>query len=139
MGLLSGSYLLGTDCREEAIDLAKRGGHFDRSALRNVPAPLVEKYFLPRDGGYGVCADIRYATRWRTANLLFKAEPGFWDLILFRNTAMYFCPDVCTALWERLESALRPGGLLVLGKAERPVGAKRLTMVKPCIYRRSRR
>ena len=36
------------------------------------------------------------------------------------------------------ENALRPGGFLVLGKAERPVGAQRLGLVTPCIYRRDR-
>ena len=39
----------------------------------------------------------------------------------------------------RFEQALRPGGLLMLGKAERPAGASRLTPVGPCLFRRSRR
>jgi hypothetical protein len=33
---------------------------------------------------------------------------------------------------------VRPGGFLVLGKAERPQGAKSLSIVAPCIYRRNR-
>jgi chemotaxis methyl-accepting protein methylase len=50
---------------------------------------------------------------------------------------MYFRPDVVGGLWERLCRALRPGGHLVLGKAERPAGVS-LRAVSPCIYRRDR-
>ena len=39
---------------------------------------------------------------------------------------------------KNLEAALRPGGFVVLGKAERPTGASLLVNVAPCIYRRER-
>jgi hypothetical protein len=34
------------------------------------------------------------------------------------------------------ESLLRDGGVLVLGKAERPIGASRLYSMSPCVYRK---
>jgi chemotaxis methyl-accepting protein methylase len=46
--------------------------------------------------------------------------------------------EVTSALWERFEGSLRAGGLLVLGKAERPLGAKRFQMIAPCVYRKLR-
>lgn len=52
---------------------------------------------------------------------------------------MYLKPEATAALWERFEQCLRPGGVLVLGKAERPVGAKRLSLLGHCMYRRNRR
>ena len=64
-------------------------------------------------------------------------EPGQWDVILCRNMAMYLAPEAAAALWRNLDSLLRPGGILVLGKAERPTGT-RLSMIAPCVYRRDR-
>jgi chemotaxis methyl-accepting protein methylase len=51
---------------------------------------------------------------------------------------MYLRPEVAGRLWQELEQALRPGGFLVLGKAERPMGTTRLSAAGPCIYRRDK-
>lgn len=136
-GLLSGSYLLGTDCRTDAIARAK-AGRFDAAALKCVPGPVRERCLAPDAPGWQVVAPIRAALRWRVADLLASSEPGYWDVILCRNTTMYMRAEVTGALWPRFEAALRPGGFLVLGKAERPAGAKRLALAGPCVYRRVR-
>jgi chemotaxis methyl-accepting protein methylase len=136
-GLLPLSYLLGTDCRPNAIRRAQ-GGWFDASAVKGVPAALLRRYFLPRDDGWQVAPALTQAVRWRVANSLTALEPGLWDLILFRNTSMYFRAETTAPLWERFETALRPGGVLVLGQAERPLGCKRLSLLAPCIYQRTR-
>lgn len=138
MDLLGGSYLLGTDCRTEAIARA-RAGRYQQRVLRDVPVSWQAKYFEP--GGQSfvrVRAELRGAVQWRHGDLTRLREPGTWDLILCRNLTMYFRPNVAARLWSALEDALRPGGFLVLGKAERPIGASRLGMVAPCIYRRDR-
>jgi chemotaxis methyl-accepting protein methylase len=135
-GRLAGSYLLGTDCRPGAVRRA-RAGWYGQDALRGLPTGFRERYFLPQDGGGSVRPDLRAALRWRTADVLAGPEPGVWDVILFRNTAMYLRPEVSKRLWARFETHLRPGGLLVLGKAERPAGAHRLAALGPCVYRRT--
>jgi chemotaxis methyl-accepting protein methylase len=137
LGLLGNSYLVGSDCRADALRRA-RAGVFDEVALRAVPPPLLKRYFVRRAGGWEVIPPLRYALHWRTADVLKTLEPGLWDVILCRNTAMYLRAEAAGALWERLEAVLRPGGLLVLGKAERPTGAQRLSLVGSCIYRRNR-
>jgi chemotaxis protein methyltransferase CheR len=135
--LLAGSYLLGIDCRPEAIRRA-RLGRYDPLAVKNVPADWLGRYFLPGADAWEIVPALRPAVRWRTADVLNTHEPGAWDAILFRNTAMYFRPEAAGPLWERLEASLRPGGVLVLGKSERPVGVKRLSALGSCIYRRTR-
>jgi chemotaxis methyl-accepting protein methylase len=140
MGLLDGAYLLGTDCRADAVASA-REGIFDARALRGVPGVWIDQYFSPviEDGDrYQLRARLRGAAQWRTANVTRLQEPGQWDLILCRNMAMYLRPESSGRLWTLFEQSLRPGGYLVLGKAERPTGAGRLSMVGPCIYRRDR-
>jgi chemotaxis methyl-accepting protein methylase len=135
-GLLGG-YLLGTDCRPDALRTA-RAGQYDTAAIRGVPQELLRRFFAFRDGRWEIDPSLRRAVRWRAGDVLTTPEPGAWDLILFRNAAMYMKAEAAYPLWVRFEHALRPGGLLVLGKAERPVGASRLTCVGPCLYRRSR-
>jgi chemotaxis methyl-accepting protein methylase len=134
--LLTHSYLLGTDCRSDAIERA-RTGYFESESLRHVPPPLLTRYFVPQTQGYQVTAAIRAALHWRTGDMLLTPEPGPWDLILCRNTAMYLRAEATKLLWEQLERLLRPGGVLVLGKAERPMGSKRLALVAACVYRRN--
>jgi chemotaxis methyl-accepting protein methylase len=134
-GLLARSYLLGTDCRPDAVRRA-RAGWYDEAALRTLADGLRDRYFQPQNGGRLLVPAVRGVLRWRVADVLAAPEPGVWDLILFRNAAMYFRPEAARGLWARFETALRPGALLVLGKAERPVGVRRLEPVGPCVFRR---
>lgn len=145
MGVLHQSILLGSDCRSDAIRQARQG-LFDAAALKHVPPQWVDRYFCPEvekkydrhnPSRYQVRDELRDAVQWRTADITRVREPGVWDLILCRNMAMYFQSDASGQLWEALEEMLRPGGYLVLGKAERPTGARRLSWVGPCIYRRT--
>jgi chemotaxis protein methyltransferase CheR len=137
LGWLASSYLLGTDCRGIAIQHA-RAGWFDAAACATAPPGLAAKYLEPHGDRVRASALLRTGLRWRVGNLLHATEPGIWDVILCRNTAMYLHPDATTRLWRQLETALRPGGLLVVGKAERPLGAKNLEPLAPCLYRRKR-
>jgi chemotaxis protein methyltransferase CheR len=136
-GLLGEAYLLGTDCRPDAVRTA-RAGRYDTASIRGVADPLRRRYFEFRDGAWEIDPALRRAVRCRAGDVLTTPEPGGWDVILFRNTAMYMRPEVAYPLWIRFEQALRPGGLLMLGKAERPAGAGRLTGAGPCLYRRTR-
>jgi chemotaxis methyl-accepting protein methylase len=137
LGLLRQSYLLGTDCRADAIEQARRAS-YDAMSMKNVPAALRDRYFV-RDGQrWRLEPQTAVTARFRVEDALRVHQPGIWDLIMCRNTTMYMRPEATSPLWERFESSLRAGGLLVLGKAERPLGAKRLALVAPCIYRKLR-
>jgi len=137
MKLLQRCHLLGTDCRADAIKRA-RAGQFDEAAIKSVRADLLTRYFDRQEASWRVKAAIRDAIHWRRANVLTLHEPGVWDLILCRNMSMYLTADASGKLFPRLEMSLRPGGTLVLGKAERPFAASHLTSIGPCIYRRER-
>jgi chemotaxis protein methyltransferase CheR len=137
LNLLSGSYLLGTDCREDAIERA-RAGIYEPALAKHLPMHCRKNYFEECQLGVRVSTTIRTSVRWRASNMLAELEAGLWDLILFRNTAMYFRSEATATLWPRLEAALKPGGVLVLGRAERPHGIQRLTSLRPCLYRRNR-
>lgn len=139
LGALGQSYLLGTDCRASALSHA-RHGRYSEQDVKSVPQPLLTRYFNEQSGHYQIAPELVQSARFRVADLLGVQEPGHWDVISCRNLIMYLNPSVGSVarLWERFETALRPGGLLILGKAERPTQAKRLSFVAPCIYRRVR-
>ena len=135
--LAAGVELLGTDCRPDAIARAS-AGVFDAQALKAVPQPLLDRYFEPDGPRHRVRPALRAATTWRLGNALAgrAPEPGAWDLALCRNLAIYLQPAAAAGLWASLAAALRPGGLLVLGKAERPLGVAGLAPEGPCTWRR---
>lgn len=127
--------LLGTDCRAGAVARAA-AGVFEPGALKGLPRDLFREFFVCDEDHYRVRADIRSAVHWRRGDALAAAEPGPWDLVLCRNLAIYLQPAAAARLWATLAVALRPGGVLVLGKAERPVGVAGLAPDGPCVYRR---
>jgi len=134
-GALQRSSLLGTDCRVDAIVRAKEGC-FDPAAVKNVPAEFLGRYLSFNGARWRVHPYLRTAAHWRSGNVLTTPAPGPWDLILCRNLAIYMQPAAVERLWGQLEQSLRPGGFVVLGKAERPNGTRELVQIVPSIYRR---
>jgi chemotaxis protein methyltransferase CheR len=138
LGALDRAELLGTDCRPEAIRRAKLAS-YDFDSVRSLPPELRCRWFVAdrAEARYHLRPELRDRARWRVADIVHAHEPGTWDMILCRNVAMYMRPVVAGELWSRCEASLAPGGVLVLGKAERPVGLRRLAAITPCIYRRT--
>jgi chemotaxis protein methyltransferase CheR len=133
-GMLHSAQLLGTDCRADAIAHA-RAGCYDDDAVCTVPAALRARYFQRRAAVWEVVEPIRRAITWRVGDVLALHEPGPWDLIACRNLSIYLRDRAAHDLWRHLESGLRPGGALMVGKAERPFDTA-LRMFAPCFYRR---
>ena len=136
MKRLCGTELLGTDCRAGAIARAC-DARYDPAVLRDIPPLLRERYVeLETANTSRLAAVIRKSICWRRADITRCAERGPWDLIFCRNLVMYLQPGVASGVWRRLELALRPGGFLVVGKAERPAGSSHLVPHGPCLYRK---
>ena len=133
-GLLERSCLLGTDCRGDAIERAGRG-LYDAPLLKLVPRATREQFFEPAGGQWRPIEPLRRQVHWKVADLLAGVEEGPWDIILWRNAAIYLQPCPADSLWRRLVSVLAPGGLLIAGKADRPPHDAGLTPAARCVYR----
>jgi chemotaxis protein methyltransferase CheR len=133
-GVLGRSSLLGIDCRCEAIRQAQQG-RFQEGELSEVEHSLRERYFRPEGTTYRAGTFLRHAITWRCADLLTYMPPAS-DLILFRNVAIYLEDGFAAQVWDRLCSALTPGGLLLTGKAEKPPAELPLQCVCPSVYRK---
>lgn len=137
-GALERSHLLGSDCRVEAVERAKRG-RFDAAALRSIPDALRDRYLQPDRRWIEIAEHIRRQVHWHVADAVASSPPDAWDLILCRNVAIYLQPAAAARLWQTLTDALAPGGILVVGKAERP-NRGGLERLGPCMYaKRSQR
>jgi len=134
-GLLAGSILLGTDCRATAIAEANRGVFHERE-MGKVPAAVRDRYFRPQGEAFRVVLPAQGRITWEVRNALGERDEGEWDVILCRNVAIYLKRRSSDHLWTTLVSCLRPGGLLVVGDAERPA-IPDLTLLNRCIYRKS--
>ena len=111
-------------------------------ADRNV-RPAQTRMSMPPVPETGRCGSVRVrrwlrgAVRWRRADVVRAAEPGPWDLVLCRNLAIYLQPAAADRLWANLAGVLRPGGVLAVGKAERPGRDHGFRQIGPCLYQRS--
>lgn len=133
--LLDGSTLLGTDCRLDAIRHAQRGW-FDSTQLQSLDEGRRQTYFVPHQRGWQICGALRQAALWQQGDALAGPPAGqpSWDLILCRNVAIYLEPTAAARLWTVLVGSLRIGGILVVGKAERPQQQLSLLRSAPCVF-----
>jgi chemotaxis protein methyltransferase CheR len=130
--------ITGTDIDERMITRA-REGRFTADDARDAPRGPLERWFAPDAGGWRAKPEVRRPLRFEVGDLL-RTTPraASYDLILCRNTVIYFTEDVRDALHERLVAALRPGGFLVVGSTERvaDMRALGLTGPHPFVYRK---
>lgn len=111
--------ILGTDIDRRAIERAERG-EFDAEDVRDAPPNALAQFFLVDGERWRPSAELRALVSFEVGDLLTLRPPaGAYDLVLCRNTVIYFNEDVRDALHARLADALRPGGVLVVGATER--------------------
>jgi chemotaxis protein methyltransferase CheR len=129
----------GTDIDKRMVERAKLG-RFDEEDARTAPRELLDRHFEPIDGGWQARRELISMCRFEVGDLLRMTVPaGRLDLVLCRNTVIYFPDEVRNALHARLAEALRPGGYLVIGSTERIHEPREmsLTPTHPFVYRKS--
>jgi len=111
--------LLATDLSAAALRRAERG-RYGRRSIRHVDPALRERHLLPVGGEWTVGEALRRLVRFAQHNLVTDPPPGErFELILCRNVLIYFDPPTVERVVRTLEGALAPGGMLVLGAADR--------------------
>lgn len=136
-----------TDVDEEALSQARHANYCTRE-VASIPEELLEKYFEHSDSVYTFRKDLRRAVIFGRHDLLQDAPISRIDLLLCRNSIMYFNAEVQSKIIARFHFALNDGGFLFLGKAEmllthsnifNPVDLKRRIFTKmPKFDRRDR-
>lgn len=109
--------VFGTDIDHEALGVARQGLYPD-SITSTVPKARLAKFFEQRHGQYAIRKRLREAVTFAPQNLLRDMPFSRLDLICCRNLLMYFEPALQDQVFELFHFALKPGGLLWLGRAE---------------------
>jgi two-component system CheB/CheR fusion protein len=110
-----------TDISRRTIDRARTGLYAEGIAA-NVPPAALQRFFVRSSAGYQVSRELRDQCVFARQDL--TRDPPFsnMDLISCRNLMIYLAPTLQRRVLPIFHYALRPGGHLVLGKAE-TVGA----------------
>src|SRR5919199_1219066 len=104
-----------TDVDEEALDKA-RHGTYTAKELSPVPEPLRDKYFeRAADTGFVFRKDLRRCVIFGRNDLVQDAPISRIDLLVCRNTLMYFNGGTQAKVLRRFHFALAHGGVLFLG------------------------
>ena len=131
--------ILGTDIDQRMVARAKTGA-FTAEDARSAPAGAMERWFEKTATGWQAKPALRSLTQFEVGDLL-KLQPpaSSYELIMCRNTVIYFADRIRDELHAQLAHALRPGGVLVIGGTERisDAAALGLATIHPFIYRKS--
>jgi len=106
-----------TDVDEEALEQA-RWARYQSKALENIPDEWRKRYFEQINNHYVVRADIRRVVIFGRNDLVQDAPISRLDLLICRNTLMYFNGETQKRILTRFNFALKNNGALFLGKAE---------------------
>jgi len=106
-----------TDVDEEALNTARHASYSPRQ-VESVPPDLLERYFELVDGFYIFRKDLRRQVIFGRHDLMSDAPISRIDLLVCRNTLMYFNAETQAKVFSRFHFALNDGGFLFLGRAE---------------------
>ncbi|TGB07115.1 CheR family methyltransferase [Streptomyces sp. MZ04] len=106
-----------TDVDEEALRDA-RSGQYPAKNLESLSVELRDKYFERHGAHYVFRPDLRRRVIFGRHDITRDAPISRLDLLVCRNTLMYFNVEAQTQIVDRFHFALREGRYLFLGKAE---------------------
>ena len=106
-----------TDVDEEALDIARFGAYAPRR-IEDVPHDALEHFFERTDQRYVFRKDLRRCVIFGRNDLVQDAPISRIDLLVCRNTLMYFTAETQAQILRRFHFGLNDDGYLLLGKSE---------------------
>lgn len=129
--------ILGSDIDRTALDQARRGEFLD-SDMKAVPSILRHRYFMLDDRKWIARPEVKRHLKFEFHNLLEEPIGRGFDLIMCRNVVIYLTEEAADRLFQALFAALKPGGILFVGTAERVGRSGEIGFEShfPCFYRK---
>lgn len=106
-----------TDVDEEALNQARAATYHTRE-LGGLKPEEIEEFFEQSENRYTFRKDLRRSVIFGRHDLIQDAPISKIDLLVCRNTLMYFNAETQARILARFHFALRDNGFLFLGKAE---------------------
>lgn len=121
--LAEATEIVATDVSQGAIARARLGRFSQFEVQRGLSVRRMIHWFEGEGAEWTARRELVNRIQFRRHNVAADAPPpGGFDLILCRNVLLYFAADVRARVFDSLATALRPGGLLVLGAGETVIG-----------------
>jgi two-component system CheB/CheR fusion protein len=130
-----------TDVDDEGLTQARQAVYGERD-VRDIPEPLLERYFEAAGNRFAFRKDLRRSVIFGRNDLVQDAPISRIDLLICRNTLMYFNAETQSRILARFHFALADSGILFLGKAEMLLSHSSLFLpvdLKRRIFQRVRR
>jgi two-component system, chemotaxis family, CheB/CheR fusion protein len=127
-----------TDVDEDALTTARQAVYTEKD-VEPVPPALRERYFEPADKKLAFRKDLRRNVIFGRNNLISDAPISRLDLLVCRNTLMYFTAETQGHILRHFHFALGESGVLMLGKSEMMISHRDLfgtVDLKKRIFRR---
>jgi len=133
-------HVLATDIDNASLERAHKG-LYSAGSLREVPAGILDRWFHRRNGMWMIDERVKDMVRFQRRNLMEETPPPGLDLVLCRYLVFtYYGGERLLKASRRLHESLRPGGVLMTGRAEALHGASRILFVPwtgaGCAYRK---
>jgi chemotaxis protein methyltransferase CheR len=129
----------GTDIDAQTLHLAQQAEYID-DRLKEIPVDLRDRYFRQNGPRFRLVPEIRQMVSFLQGDISNTAEYSPSNLVLCRNTLIYFTRPDQEKILHGIADILPAGGILVLGKSETLVGDVRRRFEAVCpverIYRR---
>ena len=106
-----------TDVDEEALNRARQGT-YSAAEIEDVPEALRDKYFDRAAEQYVVHKDLRGSVIFGRHDLVQDAPISHLDLLVCRNTLIYFNAETQSKILSRFRFSINQAGFLFLGKSE---------------------
>jgi two-component system CheB/CheR fusion protein len=106
-----------TDIDDEALGQARHGTYLPRQ-IEDVPPDALERFFERTDQRYVFRKDLRRCVIFGRNDLVQDAPISRIDLLVCRNTLMYFTAETQAQILRRFHFGLDDDGYLLLGKSE---------------------
>ena len=106
-----------TDLDQDALAIARQGC-YDAKTIQDIPEALLKKYFARTGSRYTFNTDLRRCVIFGRNDQMQDAPISRLDLLVCRNTLMYFNAEIQERMLSHFHFALHDKGFLFLGKAE---------------------
>ena len=106
-----------TDVDDEALNVARAAVYTERQ-MADVPEAMRDKYFDRLDSRYLFRKELRRSVIFGRNDLVQDAPISRVDLLVCRNTLMYFDSPTQAGVMSRFHFALAEDGVMMLGRAE---------------------
>lgn len=122
--------LIGTDISHDVVAKAKLG-IYKKYNIRNVPAPLLQKYFKQDVSAdtWTLAPEIRSMCKFQEGNLMDPTRCnalGKFDIIFCRNVLIYFDENGKEMVCKHLANMLADDGFVLMGHSENVYGQRHI-------------